>query len=756
MMASNLENTKSILIVYEEDAEEWALYLKSIFSHIIFEDHILLYNLEAASIHDLELQSLRSYQCKVLILSSEVLKYLNLNKRRFLDKVLQPPEQVVIFLCGIENSAIVYQILNIDPNNQLITTDQDPEEYLAVITAIIQQGPHDPRSLGLKCSRELNEDVRETTERILETQEKPEVLVLPKRISCQNPGEIFILLQDDVPCDSVVVEFVTANKRVRTEPDVWNQKVRWMKALDFPSGFVNVNVYCEGVIKATTQIEYYTMVEEMESLLQKVADPIAFTCQASNFSSTDKIDSILTFLLDIPVISHNFSHIPNKVLDHHCQRDLQVKELPTLLHCAAKFGLKKLASLLLQCPEAAWACNIINKYGENPGHLAEKYGHKEIQKIIKEFSTNEDSNEIDGEEEGQVNTEDDNYVMMMSSESHCRPSLREKPEVSKKTPKKGDMDGETELKDKERERVVVKDTDGAEGDHTLLADPHCLDGSSEHLYDDIIEETFGASDRNVSYAESPPLPPRTKPAIPKQQQLLYMSPAWETVTDEEVTKIIRGDQKEDNSEEVEEEDPYLSAEFRDGVYDIILGNAIKERRGGKSFIMNRPPAPAPRSFMPVKEESTPYIAQDRVYGDRTTYTTIKLDIPPGQEELILLQEQVKKGIISMDEAVEKFKQWQSLRSGLVATKQEKICQLRDSIIRERPEEESTLDNITIVHHPGGSVNRGKDSLNAEGVVYSRPFGKQHNMYLFFISFLSRSTHWSDWMAELVKGLQNLQ
>ena len=28
-----------------------------------------------------------------------------------------------------------------------------------------------------------------------------------------------------------MVEFVTANKRVRTEPDVWNQKVRWMKAL---------------------------------------------------------------------------------------------------------------------------------------------------------------------------------------------------------------------------------------------------------------------------------------------------------------------------------------------------------------------------------------------------------------------------------------------------------------------------------------------------------------------------------------------
>ncbi|KAJ7327091.1 hypothetical protein JRQ81_016850 [Phrynocephalus forsythii] len=237
------------------------------------------------------------------------------------------------------------------------------------------EGPHNAWSLGLNCNLKRDEDVCVTMEQILKTEEKPE-----------NPEEIFILLRDELPDDSVIVEFVTDNKWVRTEPEIWSQKVRWRKALDFPSGFVNVNVYCGGVIKGTTQIEYYRMVGEMESLLQRVVDLIAFTCQASRFSSTDKIDAILTFVLDIPVISHDFNQFPNKNLDHHCQRHSQVKELPTLLHCATKFGLKKLASLLLHCPEAAWACKIINKYGENPGHLAEKYGHKEIQKIIKGFS----------------------------------------------------------------------------------------------------------------------------------------------------------------------------------------------------------------------------------------------------------------------------------------------------------------------------------------------------------------------------------
>uniref|UniRef100_A0A670IZB3 Uncharacterized protein n=1 Tax=Podarcis muralis TaxID=64176 RepID=A0A670IZB3_PODMU len=87
------------------------------------------------------------------------------------------------------------------------------------------------------------------------------------------------------------------------------------------------------------------------------------------------------------------------------------------------------------------------------------------------------------------------------------------------------------------------------------------------------------------------------------------------------------------------------------------------------------------------------LPEDKAQGDRTTYSTVKPSIPLRQEELILLQEQVKKGILSVDEALEKFKEWQNHRSGLEATQQEKIRQLRDSIIRKRPEEESTYGKL---------------------------------------------------------------
>ncbi|XP_062991994.1 B-cell scaffold protein with ankyrin repeats [Elgaria multicarinata webbii] len=752
MMAGNSENTQSIIVIYEEDALEWALYLKSVLMHVILEDRILLCDLEAVSIQPVELQSLCSYRCKLLILSCGLLNSLNLRKRHFLNKILQPPERVVILLCGIENSAIIYQILSIDQNNQLITTDQDPEVYLAVITDIIQQGPHDPLSMDLKNGLKLADTSVETKE-IPDTLGRPAVLVLPTRISCESPGEIFVLLGDEVPDGSVVIEFITENEWVRIEPEIWNQKVRCMKALDFPAGFVSANVFCDGVIKATTQIEYYTTVGEIDRMLQKVADPIAFACQASKFSPAEKVDSILTFLMKSPAISHDSSHFPYEAMDHHQQNDSHMEELPTLLHCAAKFGFKELSTFLLQLPEAIQACKKNNKYGENPACLAKKYGHKETWKIIKELSINEGNNESDGLEDKEVEAEDNTYVIMMSSESHssglCRLSTREQPGASLKIQKNGGTDSEGEQKGDEVERVVEKEA--KEEGNKFEENQRHLDDHDEQLYYNITKKASEAYSRDESYDDRPPLPPRVQPTSTRQNEILYLSPDWETLEDQKETKEINENQKEEEEEEKEDEmeDPYTSALLHDGVYDMIFANAInKRRKGGRSFIMNRPPAPAPRPLLaPMKEENTPFIAQvfqqkvtktkagdekplyavrkpDRAYNDRTTYTSIKPSIPVGQEELILLQEQVKNGTISMDEAVEKFKQWQNHKSGLEANQQEKIRQLRDSIIRKRPEEESMYDKITIVHHPNVSMKRGRDNLNAEGIVYTHPFSKQ--------------------------------
>ena len=61
----------------------------------------------------------------------------------------------------------------------------------------------------------------------------------------------------------------------------------------------------------------------------------------------------------------------------------------------------------------------------------------------------------------------------------------------------------------------------------------------------------------------------------------------------------------------EEEHPYAFAKLDESVYDFILAEEEEEKRKERrSFIVNRPPAPAPRPISsPVREENTPYIVQ---------------------------------------------------------------------------------------------------------------------------------------------------
>lgn len=64
------------------------------------------------------------------------------------------------------------------------------------------------------------------------------------------------------------------------------------------------------------------------------------------------------------------------------QRD---EELPTLLHFAAKYGLKKLTTTLLRCPGALQAYSVMNKHGDYPNTLAEKSGFTDLRQFMDEF-----------------------------------------------------------------------------------------------------------------------------------------------------------------------------------------------------------------------------------------------------------------------------------------------------------------------------------------------------------------------------------
>ncbi|KAL6081088.1 hypothetical protein STEG23_005419 [Scotinomys teguina] len=139
-----------------------------------------------------------------------------------------------------------------------------------------------------------------------------------------------------------------------------------------------VNIHCDGIIKATTEIKYCSAAKATESPF-RMSDPGKSLCQ----KSIEELDGVLT-----SIFKHEIPYYELKPLQTETDPQKEyphARELPTLLHCAAKFDLKNLAVHLLQCSGASWAATMKNMDGSDMLHIAERHGHEELKKIFEDF-----------------------------------------------------------------------------------------------------------------------------------------------------------------------------------------------------------------------------------------------------------------------------------------------------------------------------------------------------------------------------------
>ncbi|KAM3936537.1 B-cell scaffold protein with ankyrin repeats [Leptodactylus fuscus] len=192
-----------------------------------------------------------------------------------------------------------------------------------------------------------------------------------------------------------------------------------------------------------------------------------------------------------------------------------------------------------------------------------------------------------------------------------------------------------------------------------------------------------------------------------------------------------------------EEDPYSFIYNEDDELYIELPYETAEEenpRGKKSFIVHRAPAPAPRPQATDPDIEDSYISRvfrqkeegkkiysTGLYQDKVQLAKYEPQIPAQQyaltrqDELILLQEKVKMGIITMDEALQKFQQWQNEKSGLDLLQQKKLQQLRDNIIGNKTDDERVYDKITIVHQPNAFPGKQKATNGMfDNSIYQKP------------------------------------
>uniref|UniRef100_A0A673MZP1 DBB domain-containing protein n=1 Tax=Sinocyclocheilus rhinocerous TaxID=307959 RepID=A0A673MZP1_9TELE len=446
-----------------------------------------------------------------------------------------------------------------------------------------------------------------------------DLTLMPCCVSSQNPMEIFILLQEAIASKDAEVEFSGNKQRVRVKPVNWNESTLKVTAPDFTAGHVIVTLYSKGLVKGNACLQYYTIMEDIAHFLQQAADPVKFMCQVS------------TCLLCFKILFRNlFFPFP----------ECHSEDIPTLLHFAAQHGLRDLASALLQflCRSGSTVAFWIYASASVAGAICSALALRILPVAL--------AHRLSVSASAPLPTAPPPLVGPLESAAIPPPWL-----LPPSAPPWAAI------------MAVAWFLLGPSCSKSFMSPPWVLPPSSPSW-------TLSAG----------PLPGVRPPPEPPPNPSLFTSKCWcfgnqhpfALYTDN--LWLVDPNEEHQNNEG---ENVYTPL-GRDGEeYDTILTSS------SSVVIVNRPPAPTPRpDSLPTPEDKTPFIAQvfqkKKSQGDAetlprdsisTTYDTFVPSQPPGLDELIKLQQEVKMGSLSIDDALDRFNDWQRLQKGMDSIQQ---------------------------------------------------------------------------------------
>ncbi|XP_015235668.1 PREDICTED: phosphoinositide 3-kinase adapter protein 1 isoform X1 [Cyprinodon variegatus] len=700
--ASESSSAFELLILHTEEAQEWAAYLQQILnsSKQFQKNSVLLYAVSSADqLHGYNFKDFQCFKCIVVILTGLFLDILcDQELHEALQRLLYPPHKVVALLCGVSEDSLSAGCFADWQSWRKLHADDEPAIYVSTVlesiadsrrAEVILQNETPAAELNVTeaspvCSenptvaeseeeapeeqtetflKEEEQDSREnsTSETISSETQLTCLCVQPNRVRCGDQETLYIIFKSRIGSGSdLEVEFSTedsdSSKRVLASLE--NEFTISVPAPEMPAGVTLLTLHADGSDVSLSPVTYYTSMGEVSRYLTEVADPVNFICQAFDWTcnSTESVDTLLTDSLKSKMPASGLQLFGVKQIEEEnmsaYQRD---EELPTLLHFSAKYGLKKLTSILLRCPGALQAYSVMNKHGDYPNKLAEKSGFQDLRQFMDEF----------------VETAD-------MLQSHIIETLDEDVEIY-------------EPMTNSSQDMMIKLSVCSEDiyESMLDIDPNC----AEDLY-----EVMTAVDEN-----------------PEEAMLRKFFEAKPQAAEEPVNHHRTEDHEpneRNNFDEVEEEeDPYNIC--REDIYDTV--DIVSTYTPA---VVNRPPAPIPRPQAEREPErpERPATYISKVFSDRRTsqVNTMGSEYPaarpvseapsstydpyggmktPGQRQLISLQERVKVGEITVDEAVQEFKAWQldhERRANSLRYQQDNLRKLRESITRRHKEREKSV------------------------------------------------------------------
>ncbi|XP_073858415.1 phosphoinositide 3-kinase adapter protein 1 isoform X4 [Macaca fascicularis] len=624
-----------ILIIYSPDAEEWCQYLQTLFlsSRQVCSQKILTHRLgPEASFSAEDLSLFLSTRCVVVLLSAELVQHFHQPALLpLLQRAFHPPHRVVRLLCGVRDSEEFLDFFPDWAHWQELTCDDEPETYVAAVKKAISE---DSGCDSVTDTEPEDEKVVSySKQQSLPTVTSPGnlMVVQPDRIRCGAETTVYVIVRCKLD-DRVVTEAEFSpedSPSVRMEAKLENEYTVSVKAPNLSSGNVSLKIYSGDLVVCETVISYYTDMEEIGNLLSNAANPVEFMCQAFKIVpyNTETLDKLLTESLknNIPASGLHLFGI-NQLEEEDMMTNQRDEELPTLLHFAAKYGLKNLTALLLTCPGALQAYSVANKHGHYPNTMAEKHGFRDLRQFIDEYVETVDMLKSHIKEELMQGEEAD---AVYESMAHLSTDLLMKCSLNPGC--------DEDLYESMAAFVpaATEDLCNSMGTTNLERD-QCHLGQEEDVYHMVDDDDAFSMD----LASRPPVP------VPRPE-----------------TTASGAHQLPDN-------EPYICKVFAEK----------SQERPGNFYVSSE----SLRKGPPVRPwRDRP---QSSIYDPFAGMKT------PGQRQLITLQEQVKLGIVNVDEAVLHFKEWQlnqKKRSESFRFQQENLKRLRDSITRRQREKQKS-------------------------------------------------------------------
>ncbi|XP_036906738.1 phosphoinositide 3-kinase adapter protein 1 isoform X2 [Sturnira hondurensis] len=496
----------------------------------------------------------------------------------------------------------------------------------------------------------------------LETSPGNLMVVQPDRIRCGVETTVYVIVRCKLDERvTTVAEFVPEDcPSIRVEAKLENEYTVSVKAPNLSSGNVFLKIYSGDLVVCETSVSYYTDMEEIGTLLSSAANPVEFMCQAFKIVpyNTETLDKLLTESLknNIPASGLHLFGV-NQLEEEDVMTNQRSEELPTLLHFAAKYGLKNLTALLLTCPGALQAYSVANKHGHYPNTIAEKHGFRDLRQFIDEYVETVDMLKSHIKEELMQGEEaDDVYESMahLSTDLLMKCSLNPGCDEDLYESMAAFVPAATEDLYVEMLQASTSNPISAQGFSHATKDSMIrkfLEGNNVEMaslerepYHHGLEDVYHTVDDDEAFSTDP----ASRPPVP----------------------VPRPEASASGTHHLPDNEPYISK---------VFAEKSQERPGNfyvSSESIKKEPAVRPWRDRPQSSIYDPFA------GMKT----------PGQRQLITLQEQVKLGIVNVDEAVLHFKEWQlnqKRRSESFRFQQENLKRLRDSITRRQREKQKS-------------------------------------------------------------------